>query len=150
MGHILNNTLQDVLRPLPADGRATRRCWIPGTDHAGIATQNVVEQALLKEGKTPPRPRARGVPRAGLGVEGAVRRHDHPAAPHASAARATGSASASPWTRRSPRAVREAFVRLYEKGLIYRGQLHRQLVPALTTRRISDDEVDHTEHDGKL
>jgi len=51
MGHILNNTLQDVfIRYHRMAGREA--AWIPGTDHAGIATQNVVEKALMKEGKT--------------------------------------------------------------------------------------------------
>ena len=50
MGHALNNTLQDVLaRYKRMDGFNV--LWLPGTDHAGIATQNVVEKALLKEGK---------------------------------------------------------------------------------------------------
>ncbi|HPK44764.1 MAG TPA: class I tRNA ligase family protein, partial [Spirochaetota bacterium] len=51
MGHALNNTLQDILiRWQRMKGKAT--CWMPGMDHAGIATQNVVERLLLKEGKT--------------------------------------------------------------------------------------------------
>ena len=49
MGHVLNNTLQDVfVRWRKMQGYEA--CWIPGTDHAGIATQHVVEKALLKEG----------------------------------------------------------------------------------------------------
>ena len=54
--------------PLRADARPARRSGCPGTDHAGIATQNVVERLLAKEGQDPLRPRARGVRRAGLGV----------------------------------------------------------------------------------
>ncbi|MBI4535771.1 MAG: class I tRNA ligase family protein, partial [Ignavibacteriae bacterium] len=51
MGHVLNNTLQDTfIRYKRMMGYEA--CWIPGTDHAGIATQNVVEKALAKEGKT--------------------------------------------------------------------------------------------------
>ena len=51
MGHGLNNTIQDVLiRWRRMQGRAAE--WLPGTDHAGIATQNVVERLLAKEGKT--------------------------------------------------------------------------------------------------
>ena len=51
MGHALNNTIQDVLvRWRRMQGRNT--VWMPGTDHAGIATQNVVERALAEEGKT--------------------------------------------------------------------------------------------------
>ena len=74
MGHVLNNTLQDVLvRFKRMDGYVT--LWMPGTDHAGIATQNVVEKQLAKEGTEPPRPRPRGVRRTRLGVEGALRQH---------------------------------------------------------------------------
>src|SRR5271163_4687008 len=51
MGHALNNTFQDVItRWRRMQGR--NACWIPGTDHAGIATQNVVERELRKEKKT--------------------------------------------------------------------------------------------------
>src|SRR5512147_3259763 len=51
MGHILNNTLQDAfIRFKRMTGYEA--CWVPGTDHAGIATQNVVERSLNKEGKT--------------------------------------------------------------------------------------------------
>src|SRR6056297_1731495 len=51
MGHILNNTLQDIMiRYKKMQGFET--LWLPGTDHAGIATQNVVEKELAKEGKT--------------------------------------------------------------------------------------------------
>ncbi|MFA6810901.1 MAG: class I tRNA ligase family protein, partial [Desulfoplanes sp.] len=51
MGHALNLTLQDILcRYYRQQGRNV--LWVPGTDHAGIATQNVVEKALAKEGKT--------------------------------------------------------------------------------------------------
>ena len=51
MGHALNNNIQDVLtRVARMQGKNT--VWVPGTDHAGIATQNVVERALKKEGKT--------------------------------------------------------------------------------------------------
>ena len=49
MGHVLNNTIQDILaRKARMDGKEV--LWLPGTDHAGIATQNVVERALRKEG----------------------------------------------------------------------------------------------------
>ena len=51
MGHALNNTLQDIMiRYKRMQG--FEACWMPGTDHAGIATQNVVEKQLAKEGKT--------------------------------------------------------------------------------------------------
>ena len=79
MGHALNNTLQDILiRWKRMQG--FEALWMPGTDHAGIATQNVVERKLAAEGTAREDTRARGVRRARLGVEGGVRRHHHPAA----------------------------------------------------------------------
>ena len=76
MGHALNNTLQDILcRWKRMSGYNV--LWMPGTDHAGIATQNVVERQLAAEGKDRHRPRARGVHRAGLEVERRVGRADH-------------------------------------------------------------------------
>ena len=69
MGHGLNNTIQDVLiRWRRMQGRTT--LWVPGTDHAGIATQNVVERRLAEEGKTPPGPGPGSVHPAGLGACG--------------------------------------------------------------------------------
>ncbi len=77
MGHALNNTLQDVLcRFERMRGRDV--LWQPGTDHAGIATQMVVERQLME--RQEPGRRALGpreIPREGLGVEGGVRRHHH-------------------------------------------------------------------------
>ena len=65
MGHALNNTIQDVvIRRSRMTGRPT--VWVVGTDHAGIATQNKVEQKLHAEGKS--RPRARSLHRGVLGV----------------------------------------------------------------------------------
>ena len=63
MGHVLNNTIQDILaRKARMDGKEV--LWLPGTDHAGIATQSVVERKLIKEGAcllyTSPSPRDRG------------------------------------------------------------------------------------------
>ena len=79
MGHALTITLQDILiRMKRMDGFNT--LWLPGTDHAGIAVQVVVERQLAAEGKTQGRPRPRGVPRARLAVEGGVGRDDRPPA----------------------------------------------------------------------
>ena len=96
--------------------------WVPGTDHAGIATQNVVERQLAKEDKI-----AHDLGREEF-VEriwewkDEVRRHDHSTS-------SAASASSCDWDRERftldaglSRAVREAFVRLYDEGLIYRGQ----------------------------
>ena len=79
IGHALNNTLQDMLiRFQRMQGRDA--LWQPGTDHAGIATQMVVERQLAERGHRPPRTGPRGLHRAGLAVEGRIRRHDHPPA----------------------------------------------------------------------
>ena len=119
MGHGLNNTIQDVLvRFERMRGKAA--LWLPGTDHAGIATQNVVERLLAKEGTT----------RFDIGREAFVEQvWGH--------VRETGATileqlkaigCSADWSRTYftldedlSRAVREVFVRLYDKGLVYRG-----------------------------
>ena len=106
LGHALNNTLQDVLiRWRRMQGY--NALWMPGTDHAGIATQAVVEKRLARGGEEdPPRPRPRGAGRAHLGVEGRVREpHPRPARADGLLA-ATGSAPASRSTPICARAVR--------------------------------------------
>ncbi len=82
IGHALNNTLQDVLTRF-ARMRGEAALWLPGTDHAGIATQMVVERQLAAEGNIePPGHGPRGLRRTHLGMEGAVGRdHRQPAAP---------------------------------------------------------------------
>ncbi|MGH7787409.1 MAG: valine--tRNA ligase [Candidatus Binatia bacterium] len=119
MGHILNNTLQDILaRFHRMDGRNT--LWMPGTDHAGIATQNVVEKHLAKEGKH----------RNDLGRELFVKRvWEWKEQYGGTILRQLKRLGAScDWERERftmdeglSQAVREVFVHLYEKGLIYRG-----------------------------
>src|SRR6266404_5350102 len=105
MGHVLNNTLQDiVVRYHRMRGEVT--LWIPGTDHAGIATQNVVEKQLATE----------GLSRHDLGRE-----------------HFTMDPGLS-------QAVREVFVRLYEKGLIYRGHRIIHWCPRCLTA-LSDEEA---------
>ena len=96
--------------------------WLPGYDHAGIATQIKVEEKLRGEGKTRFDLGRERLPRRGLGLEEQVRRPHRRAAQDPRLAPATGSASASRWTTPAPRAVRETFVDLYEKGLIYKGK----------------------------
>ena len=112
MGHALTFTLQDVLiRWRRMQGRDA--LWQPGTDHAGIATQMVVERQLAEEGnQTRQRAGPRRVRRARLAVEGESRAARSPASCAASAPRSTGRASASPWTRACRAAVREVFVTL--------------------------------------
>jgi valyl-tRNA synthetase len=147
MGHILNNTLQDVfVRYRRMMGYEA--CWIPGTDHAGIATQNVVERALIKEGKT----------RHDLGREEFVRRvwkwKEKYGGVIITQLRKLG--SSCDWDREKftmdetlSAAVREVFVQLYHEGLIYRGKYIVNWCPKDHTA-ISDDEVEYTEQQGKL
>jgi valyl-tRNA synthetase len=147
MGHGLNNTVQDVLvrwRRMIGD----EALWIPGTDHAGIATQNIVEKQLAKEGKT----------RFDLGREAFVDRTiafvEKTGGEILGQLRAIG--ASADWSRTaytfSPelsRGVREAFVQLYERGLIYRG--HRVIhwcSRCLTS--LSDEEAEHSEETGNL
>ncbi|HEX6942950.1 MAG TPA: valine--tRNA ligase [Gemmatimonadaceae bacterium] len=147
MGHGLNNTVQDVIV------RWRRMCgdealWLPGTDHAGIATQNVVEKMLAKEGKT----------RHDVGRASFVHRTEQFVAETGGVIlqqlKAIG--ASADWSRTaytlSPglsRAVREAFVRLFERGLIYRGHRVIHWCPRCLTS-LSDEEAEHHETDGKL
>ncbi|NBC30957.1 MAG: class I tRNA ligase family protein, partial [Spirochaetes bacterium] len=147
MGHGLNNSLQDVLtRYYRMRGAAT--LWVPGTDHAGIATQNVVEKKL----------RAQGIDRYELGREKFVEetwkvKHEH----HGVITRQLQKIGASvDWSRERftlddglSRAVREVFVQLYERNLIYRGHYLVNWCPSCGTA-LSDDEVEYHEVHGKM
>lgn len=122
--------------------------WLPGTDHAGIATQNVVEKALLKQ----------GIARKEIGREEFVARVWEWKAEYGGIiTRQIRRLGASvDWTRERftmdeqlSRAVREAFVRMYEKGLIYRGPRLVNWCPK-DESAISDLEVDHDDVQGKL
>ncbi len=122
--------------------------WVPGSDHAGIATQNVVEKALAKQGTT----------RQQLGREEFIKRvWDWKAEYGDIITHQIRSMGAScDWTRERftldeglSRAVREAFVRLYEKGLIYRGPRLINWCPRCETA-ISDLEVEREDTTGKL
>ncbi len=147
MGHILNNTLQDVfIRWKRMQGYEA--CWIPGTDHAGIATQHVVEKALLKE----------GVQRREMGREKFVERVWEWKEQYGSTInkqlRKLG--VSCDWERERftmdeglSEAVKEVFVRLHEKGLIYRGKYIVNWCPKDHTA-LSDDEVNHSESKGHL
>ena len=119
MGHALNNTIQDILiRWKKMQGYAS--LWVPGTDHAGIATQNVVEKKLARDGKT----------RNDLGREKFVEevwkwREEYGSTIISQLKRLGASCD---WERTRftmdkglSGAVLEAFVQLYGKGLIYRG-----------------------------
>jgi len=147
MGHGLNNTVQDVLiRWRRMQGRET--LWQPGTDHAGIATQNVVERRLAQEGKT----------RFDLGRDAFVEEVWSYVGETGSTIleqlRAIG--CSCDWERTCftldegpSRAVREVFVRLYERGLIYRGNYLINWCPRCLTA-LSDEEAEPEETPGKL
>ncbi len=147
MGHGLNNTVQDVLVRFERM-RGREALWLPGTDHAGIATQNVVERILAAEGRT----------RFDLGREAFVERVW-------TYVRETGAAiliqlraigCSADWSRTYftldeglSRAVREAFVRLYDEGLVYRGHYIINWCPRCLTA-LSNEEAEKEEVDGQL
>ena len=146
MGHALDETLQDILvRTKRMQGYNT--LWVPGTDHAGIATQIKVEERLrVDEGKT----------RYDLGREEFLRRVW--AWKDSYEARITGQlkklGASCDWTRQRftmddgcSRAVREVFVNLYDKGLIYRGHRIINWCPHCATALL-DAEVEYTEQPG--
>jgi len=147
MGHGLNNTIQDaVIRFERMRGRDV--LWLPGTDHAGIATQNVVERVLTSEGKT----------RFDLGREAFVTRvWEHVDTTGATILEQLKAIGAScDWGRTYftldeglSRAVREVFVRLYEKDLVYRGNYIINWCPRCLTA-LSNEEAEKEEEDGKL
>ena len=147
VGHALNNTLQDILV------RYQRMCgkntlWVPGTDHAGIATQNVVERQLAAEGKS----------RHDLGRERFIERvwqwREESGGQIINQLKRLG--CSCDWDRERftmdeglSRAVREVFVRLHEEGLIYRGDYIINWCPRCHTA-LADLEVEHEPTDGKL
>ena len=147
MGQGLNNVTQDVLIRFERM-RGREALWLPGTDHAGIATQNVVERLIAKEGKT----------RFDLGREQFVERVW-------AFVRETGTTileqlkvigASCDWSRTRftldpaySRAVREVFVHLWEEGLIYRGHRVIHWCPRCLTS-LSDEEAESRDVDGKL
>jgi valyl-tRNA synthetase len=147
MGHAVNNALQDVLiRWKRMQG--FEACWIPGTDHAGIATQNVVEKELKKEGQT----------RWDLGREKFLDRvwawKEQYGNTILHQLRKLGCSCDWPRTRFTmdpgyTRAVRAAFKRFYERGLIYRGRYVINWCPRCLTA-LSDIEVEHEKTKGFL
>ena len=147
MGHGLNNTLQDiVVRYHRMKGDNT--LWLTGTDHAGIATQNVVERQLKKEGLT----------RNDLGREKFLERtwavkEDH----HNTIVKQQKKlGNSTDWDRERftydeglSAAVRDVFVTLYERGLMYRGKRLVNWCPRCGTA-LADDEVDHEDTQGAM
>ena len=147
MGHGLNSTIQDVIiRWRRMQGFEAE--WLPGVDHAGIATQNVVERELA----------GRGLTRHDLGRDAFVAEAQAWKEKHGSRiiGQLRGIGCSCDWARERytmdpglSRAVLEAFVRLYRKGLIYRGNRIVNWCPRCTTG-LSDEEVVHGEHEGSL
>ncbi|MCX5697518.1 MAG: valine--tRNA ligase [Candidatus Omnitrophica bacterium] len=147
MGHALNNTIQDILiRYHRMQGEES--LWMPGTDHAGIATQNVVEKALAKE----------NIKRQDLGREKFIEKVWLWKEQYGSAIiRQLKKLGAScDWSRirftmdeEYSKAIVEVFVRLYEKGLIYQGNYIINWCPRCQTA-LSDEEAPHKELQGNL
>ncbi len=147
MGHALNNTLQDILiRAKRMQGY--NALWMPGTDHAGIATQNVVERMLAAE----------GTDRHALGREAFIQRVWQWKAESGgriiSQLKRLG--CSCDWSRERftmdaglSAAVREVFVRLYEEGLIYKGDYIINWCPRCQTA-LADLEVEHESKDSYL
>ncbi len=147
MGHVLNNTLQDVMiRYKRMTGVPT--LWLPGVDHAGIATQNMVEKELTKEGKT----------RHEIGREELIKRiwkwKEEKGGLIIEQLKQLG--CSCDWTKQRftldeglTEAVKEVFVKLYEKGLIYKGKRIINWCPRCHTA-LSNDEVEHEDDKGFL
>jgi valyl-tRNA synthetase len=147
MGHAFGHTQMDLFtRRARMQGK--RALWLPGTDHAGIATQNVVERELAKEGKT----------RHDLGREGFVERiwawKEEYGNRINDQMRKLG--NSCDWSRERftmdeglSRAVRTTFVRWYDDGLIYRGNRIINWCPRCTTA-LSDIEVEHEDVAGEI
>ena len=147
MGHALNNTLQDILCRYRRQ-RGDNVLWMPGTDHAGIATQNVVERKLAED----------GLDRHQLGREKFIEavwqwRRKYGNAITNQLKRLGASCD---WKRERftmdeglSLAVRKVFVQLYDEGLIYRGNYIINWCPRCSTA-LADLEVEHEETDGNL
>lgn len=147
MGHALNLTLQDILVRFKRM-QGFNVLWVPGTDHAGIATQNVVERELAKE----------GLSRHDLGREKFLERvWQWKDIYHKRITDQLKRIGAScDWTRERftmdeglSRAVKEVFVRLFEEGFIYQGEYIVNWCPRCETA-LADIEVDFQEQKGKL
>ncbi len=147
LGHALNMSVQDVLIRFHRM-RGREALWMPGSDHAGIATQNVVERELAEEDLT----------RHELGREKFVKRVWETANRHHDVIleQLQQLGVSCDWRRerftldeQCSRAVREAFVTMYDAGLIYRGARMVDWCPRCHTG-ISDIEVEHVQSSGHL
>ncbi|HVU09062.1 MAG TPA: valine--tRNA ligase [Verrucomicrobiae bacterium] len=149
MGHVLNNTIQDILaRKARMDGKEV--LWLPGTDHAGIATQTVVERTLKKSGEIKHRD--------DLGRDKFLERVWQWKEKHGGIIiqQLKKLGASCDWTRERftmdeaySRCVQKVFVELYKKGLIYRGKRMVNWCPATLTA-LSDEEVVMKEQRGSL
>src|ERR1035437_8558433 len=149
LGHVLNNTIQDILsRKARMDGKEV--LWLPGTDHAGIATQTVVEKTLKKAGEIRHRD--------DLGREKFLERVWQWKEKHGGIIiqQLKKLGASCDWTRERftmdpeySRCVQKVFVELYKKGLIYRGKRMVNWCPASLTA-LSDEEVIMKEQKGFL
>src|SRR6202453_4153241 len=141
LGHVLNNTIQDILaRKARMDGKEV--LWLPGTDHAGIATQTVVERTLKKSGEIKHRD--------DLGREKFLERVWQWKEKHGGIIiqQLKKLGASCDWTRERftmdpeySRCVQKVFVELYKKGLIYRGKRMVNWCPVSQTA-LSDEEVE--------
>ncbi|MCG2677850.1 valine--tRNA ligase [bacterium] len=147
MGHALNSTLQDILVRYKRM-KNYNACWIPGTDHAGIATQNVVEKELLKEGKS----------RFDLGRERFIKKVWEWKEKYGDRIieQLKRLGCSCDWERLRftmdkgcSEAVTETFVKLYEKDLIYRDEYIINWCPRCQTA-LSDIEVEHEDEKSYL
>src|SRR5579883_1384167 len=149
LGHVLNNTIQDILaRKARMDGKEV--LWLPGTDHAGIATQTVVERTLKKQGEIKHRD--------DLGREKFLQKVWEWKEKHGGIIiqQLKRLGASCDWTRERftmdpeySRCVQKVFVELYKKGLIYRGKRMVNWCPATLTA-LSDEEVIMKEQRGSL
>jgi len=149
MGHVLNNTIQDILARL-ARMRGQEVLWLPGTDHAGIATQSVVERTLRKTGVIKHRD--------DLGREKFLEKVWEWKEKHGGIIiqQLKKLGCSCDWTRERftmdpeySKCVQRVFVDLYKKGLIYRGKRMVNWDPSARTA-LSDEEVIMTEEKGHL
>lgn len=148
LGHVLNNTLQDILIRFEKM-RGKNTCWVPGTDHAGIATQSKVERVLRQEEQ---------ITRHDLGREKFLERvwdwKDQYGGTIIRQLRTLG--ASCDWRRerftlddKLSEAVRDVFIHLYHKGLIYQGKRMINWCPVSRTA-LSDEEVIYKNASGKL
>ncbi len=147
IGHALNGTLQDIMVRYKRM-KGYNVLWVPGTDHAGIATQNMVEKALAKEGKT----------KEDLGREAFVERVWEWKKNYGNRIvdQMKRLGLSCDWSRlrftmdeQLSKAVRRVFVKLYKEGLIYKDKYIINWCPRCHTA-LSDLEVEHNDENGKL